>query len=75
LLQGTADRQVVPMEDVQPLIDALGKRDAPGEAEIVPAVSHNLKVVKWPTDPGFGGPIAPAIASKLSAWMKQLLGA
>jgi uncharacterized protein len=75
LLQGTADRQVVPMEDVQPLIDALGKRDAPGEAEIVPAVSHNLKVVKWPTDPGFGGPIAPAIASKLNAWMKQLLGA
>jgi alpha-beta hydrolase superfamily lysophospholipase len=75
LLQGTADRQVVPMEDVQPLIDALGKRDAPGEAAIVPSVSHNLKLVQWPTDAGFGGPIAPAIASKLSAWMKQLLGA
>jgi len=75
LLQGTADRQVVPMEDVQPLIDALGKRDAPGEAVIVPSVSHNLKLVQWPTDAGFGGPIAPAIASKLSAWMKQLLGA
>ena len=56
VLQGAADRQVVPMEDVQPLIDALGKRDAPGEAVIVPAASHNLKVAQWPTDAGFAGP-------------------
>lgn len=75
LLQGAADRQVVPMEDVQPLIDALGKRDAPGEAMIVPAASHNLKLVQWPTDAGFGGPIAPTVAAKLTSWMKQLLGA
>ena len=45
VLQGAADRQVVPMEDVQPLIDALGKRDAPGEAVVIPAASHNLKLV------------------------------
>jgi alpha-beta hydrolase superfamily lysophospholipase len=75
LLQGAADRQVVPMADVQPLIDALGKRDAPGEAVIVPAVSHNLKLVQWPTDAGFAGPIAPAVTAKLVPWMKQLLGA
>jgi alpha-beta hydrolase superfamily lysophospholipase len=75
LLQGAADRQVVPMEDVQPLIDALGKRSAPGEAVIVPAVSHNLKLVSWPTDAGFGGPIAPAVASKLVDWLVPLLGA
>ncbi|MFZ5782849.1 MAG: alpha/beta hydrolase [Pseudomonadota bacterium] len=75
LLQGAADRQVVPMADVQPLIDALGKRDAPGEAVIVPSASHNLKIVSWPTDPGFGGPLAPAAAAKLTAWMRQLLGA
>jgi len=75
LLQGAADRQVVPMEDIQPLIDALGKRDAPGEAMVVPAASHNLKLVQWPTDTGFGGPIAPAVAAKLTSWMKQLLGA
>ncbi len=75
LLQGAADRQVVPMEDVQPLIDALGRRDAPGEAVIVPAASHNLKLVQWPTDSGFGGPIAPAAAAKLTSWMKQSLGA
>lgn len=75
VLQGAADRQVVPMEDVQPLIDALGKRDAPGEAVVVPAASHNLKLAQWPTDAGFAGPIAPAAAVKLTSWMKQLLGA
>jgi uncharacterized protein len=75
LLQGAADLQVVPMADVQPLIDALGKRDAPGEAVIVPSVSHNLKLVTWPTDPGFGGPIAPAVSARLTAWMTQALGA
>lgn len=75
VLQGAADRQVVPMEDVQPLIDALGKRDAPGEAVVIPAASHNLKLVQWPTDAGFAGPIAPAAAARLTSWMKQLLGA
>jgi uncharacterized protein len=75
LLQGAADRQIVPMDDVQPLIDALGKRDAPGEAVIIPAASHNLKVSPWPTDTGFAGPIAPAAAAKLVSWMKQVLGA
>jgi alpha-beta hydrolase superfamily lysophospholipase len=75
LLHGAADRQVVPMEDVQPLIDALGKRDASGEAVIVPSASHNLKLAQWPTDAGFGGAIAPAAATKLASWLKQALGA
>ncbi len=75
ILQGTADRQVVPMADVQPLIDALGQRAAPGEAVIVPAASHNLKIVTSPTDPGFAGPVAPAIADRLVSWLRPLLGA
>ena len=75
VLQGAADRQIVPMEDVQPLIDALRKRGAPGEAVIVPGVSHNLKLVSWPTDPGFGGPLAPAVAAKLTGWLVPVLGA
>ena len=75
LLQGAADRQVVPMGDVQPLIDALSKRSAPGEAVVIPAVSHNLKLVSWPGDTGFGGPIAPAIATKLVDWLVPMLGA
>jgi len=75
VLHGAGDRQIVPMEDVQPLIDALGKRDAAGEAVVIPAASHNLKIAQWPTDPGFAGPISQAAATKLTSWMKQLLGA
>jgi hypothetical protein len=75
ILQGAADRQIVPMADVQPLIDALGQRTASGEAVIVPGVSHNLKLVTWPTDPGFAGPLAPAVGDKLVAWLRPLLGA
>lgn len=79
LLQGAADRQVVPMGDVQPLIDALGHRGASGgasgEAEVFPAVSHSLKRVAGPTDPGFAGPLAPAVGDKLVSWLRPLLGA
>ena len=45
LLHGGADAQVVPMDDIQPLIDALARRGKPGEAIVFPAVSHNLKPV------------------------------
>jgi pimeloyl-ACP methyl ester carboxylesterase len=75
LLHGGADAQVVPMEDIQPLIDALSKRGKPGEAVIFPAVSHNLKPVTSATDPGFAGPLAPAVADKLAAWLRFALGA
>ena len=75
LLQGAADRQVVPMEDVQPLVDALRQREAPGEAIIVPAASHNLKTVTSPTDPGFAGPVAPAVLDAMTRWLRQALGA
>ena len=75
LLQGAADTQVVAMGDIQPLIDTLGKRTAPGEALIAPQVSHNLKLLAGPDDPGFAGPLAPSIALKLTGWLRHLLGA
>lgn len=75
VLQGAADRQIVPMVDVQPLIDALGQRSGPGEAVIFASVSHNLKFVTGPGDPGFVGPVAPAVADKLASWLRPLLGA
>jgi pimeloyl-ACP methyl ester carboxylesterase len=75
LLHGGADAQVVPMAEIQPLVDALAKRDKPGEVLVAPAVSHNLKSVTGPTDPGFVGPIAPAIADKLASWLRHVLGA
>jgi pimeloyl-ACP methyl ester carboxylesterase len=75
LVQGGADSQVVPPGDIQPLLDALGRRPAPGEAFIAPRVSHNLKVVTGPDDPGFAGPLAPAVAIKITGWLGHLLGA
>ena len=75
LLQGGADTQVVPMGDIQPLVDALSARSKSGEVVVFPRVSHNLKAVSGPADPGFIGPIAPAVADKLASWLKLVLGA
>ena len=75
LLQGGADTQVVPMRDVQPLVDALARRNKPAEVLVVPNVSHNLKPVTGPDDPGFAGPVAQPIASKLTSWLSRVLGA
>jgi hypothetical protein len=57
------------------LIEALANRKRPGEVLIAPVTSHNLKTVTGPADPGFAGPIAPAIADKLSTWLAHTLGA
>lgn len=75
LIHGGADSQIVPFGDIQPLLDGLGKRGAPGEALVVPAVSHNLKTVSGPADPGYIGPLAPAVGDKLAQWLGFLLGA
>lgn len=75
VLHGAADSQVVPLGDIQPLLDALAQRGGAGEALIAPAVSHNLKAVTGPNDPGFSGPLAPAIADKLTSWLRYLLTA
>jgi pimeloyl-ACP methyl ester carboxylesterase len=75
LLHGGADAQIVPMEEIQPLVDALARRSRPGEVLVAPAVSHNLKPVSGPDDPGFGGPLAPVVADKLSSWLRSVLGA
>ncbi|HSI00963.1 MAG TPA: alpha/beta fold hydrolase [Reyranella sp.] len=75
LLHGGADAQVVPMGDIQPLIDALARSGKSGEAMVFPMVSHNLKPVSGAADPGFVGPIAPAVADKLTSWLRLVLGA
>ena len=75
LLHGAEDRQVLPLADIQPLLDVLAKRGAHGEALIGQATSHNLKAVATPFDMGFAGPLAPAIAYKLASWLATVLGA
>jgi uncharacterized protein len=75
LVHGGADAQVVPFADIQPLLDVLATRRAGSEALVVPAVSHNLKPVSSPTDPGYAGPLAPAVGAKLAEWLAYVLGA
>ena len=75
LVHGGADAQIVPLGDIQPLLDVLARRTAPGEALVVPAVSHNLKPVSSPADPGYVGPLAPAVGTKLAEWLAYALGA
>ena len=75
LIHGGADAQIVPLADIQPLLDELAKRTASGEALVVPAVSHNLKLVSSPADPGFAGPLAPPVGTKLAEWLAYLLHA
>jgi uncharacterized protein len=75
LVHGGADNQIVPLADIQPLIDVLSHRKAPGEALVVPAVSHNLKPVAGPADPGFAGPLSPVVGDKLAEWLGFALGA
>jgi hypothetical protein len=75
LVHGGADAQIVPLADIQPLLDELARRKAPGEALVVPAVSHNLKPVLSPTDPGYAGPLARAVGTKFAEWLAYVLGA
>ena len=42
---------------------------------MIPQVSHNLKTVADPLDPGFGGPLSPAVAETLLKWLVAALGA
>jgi pimeloyl-ACP methyl ester carboxylesterase len=75
LLHGAEDRQVVPLADIQPLLDVLARRSVSGEVLIGNAASHNLKPVATPFDSGFAGPLSPAIAHKLASWLASVLGA
>ena len=75
LIHGGADAQIVPLADIQPLLDELALRTASGEALVVPAVSHNLKAVSSPSDPGYAGPLSPPVGTKLAEWLAYLLRA
>jgi hypothetical protein len=74
LLQGAEDVQVSAERDARALDAALAKR-RPDRHEmlIAPGVSHNLKPVKGTEDPGFTGPLAPAVAARLRAWAAATL--
>ncbi len=67
LLHGGADSQIVPLDDIQPLIDVMSRRAASSEALVVPAVSHNLKAVTDASDLDQAHELARAPAGRLIA--------
>lgn len=71
IIQGAKDIQVQATKDAVALDTALkGRPHDDHELYLVPAASHNLKLVEHETDPGFEGPVVPAALDKLCAWLQ-----
>lgn len=72
IVQGEKDIQVSVDRDAPKLFAAF----APGQAELykVPNATHCMKQFKGDLDPGFNGPVLPAVLDKVSAWSKDHLG-
>jgi dienelactone hydrolase len=76
VVQGAEDIQISAERDAGALDAALGERPKDDHETIVaPSVSHNLKPVARPDEPGFWGSIAPAVLDPLVAWLAAKLEA
>lgn len=76
VLNGTLDSQISPDRDALRLARALGERPDGCHLSIVPGASHNLKAVAKRTDPGFTGPVLPAVLEAITGWARaELVGA
>ncbi len=74
VMNGDKDIQVRADVDAKRLFEALKSRDGTTQdLFIVPGASHCFKEVKSDTDPGFVGPIIPAVLDKLTSWLKANL--
>lgn len=75
VINGTADQQVSADDDALALGMALaGRAFEPNvySVGILNAVSHTLKAVAGPADPGFAGPVADAVTQALHGWFSGL---
>jgi dienelactone hydrolase len=69
VIAGSADVQVSPDRDAKALDAALaGRKNDIHTLAIIPAASHNMKILSSPADPGFAGPVAPAAMEQLQQW-------
>jgi dienelactone hydrolase len=74
IIEGTADKQVSVRDDALRLDEALSERPADDHDLLIsPRVSHELKSVSKPADPGDAGPIKPSIVEGITAWIKEKL--
>jgi alpha-beta hydrolase superfamily lysophospholipase len=74
VLQGGGDVQVSASRDASRLLKALAARDSGAvSVVIVPGVSHNLKPLKGPGDPGFAGPVAQEALGAIVEWSRARL--
>lgn len=70
LVQGTADRQVVPMDDIQPMVDVLTGGRPDSDILIAPSVCHALhRASSREGDPR----LAPVVADGISSWLRANL--
>jgi dienelactone hydrolase len=70
IMAGSADTQVSPDRDAKALDAALAARkDGIHTLSIIPNASHNLKVLKNPSDPAFEGPVASTAIDQLQQWL------
>ncbi|WP_163591044.1 hypothetical protein, partial [Klebsiella variicola] len=76
VVSGGDDVQVSPDRDALALGAAFAGRPASARnayaISIVPGVSHNLKPVSRPDDPGFAGPVSAAVTATLHGWFTGL---
>lgn len=70
VINGEKDVQVSPKLDAEPLHQALA---GPKKLMIVPGASHNFKVPKDASDPGFAGPVAAEASRGIVEWLTQHL--
>jgi uncharacterized protein len=72
IIEGTADQQVSARDDALTLDAALSERPADDhDLLIVPRLSHELKQVANPNDPGISGPIKPSLIKDITEWVKE----
>jgi hypothetical protein len=74
IVAGSKDTQVSAEKDAGSLDAALTSRPNDDHALLLlPETSHNLKVLKTPTDPALSGPIAPDALTKITGWAAEKL--
>ncbi|TVQ53305.1 MAG: alpha/beta fold hydrolase [Phycisphaerales bacterium] len=70
VVNGQFDAQVSAEIDLKRLREALESRESSSvTARVIPAASHNFKIVESHDDPGFVGPVSPQLLAIVRQWI------